>query len=141
MITRTDLSAIDTTYFQVLDSNGYLFVLRSHSTGHYWCLQEQALSGHRSFKILHRHHGTDPYHVQAYRPSVGACCAYIVQHDAFHIKREEAKQERRRRAAERRRAARENERSGPSIAELFEGYSGDVAAREMETGRVGREAL
>ena len=25
-----------------------------------------------------------------------------------------------------------NERSGPSIAELFEGYSGDAAAREME---------
>lgn len=118
MITPADLSAVDLDQVQILDSNGYRIVLRSRSTGHCWCLLEQAASGRRSFQVLHRHRDSCPYHIQTYRPSIEACCVYIVQHDAFHLEREAAKQKRRRQAIERRKAA-----------------------REMEAGRAGREAL
>ena len=104
MLTADDLSAINPDYFQIIDSNRARIVIMSRNTGHYWCLLERLSNGCRSFQIQHRHRETAPYHLQAYRPSIEACCAYIVQHDAFHLEREKAKQERRRRAVERRKA-------------------------------------
>ena len=106
MLTTADLSGIVPELFQILDANEARVVLRSHSTGHYWCLLERGANGIRSFQIQHRHGNSGPYHIQTYRPSIEACCAYIMDHDVFHIEREMAKREKRERSLERRKAGR-----------------------------------
>ena len=92
MITTVDLSAIDSTYFQIIDVNAARIVFRSLSTGHFWCLLERTANGRRSFQIQHRHGNFGPYHIQKQRSSIEACCDYIANHDAFHIERERKKQ-------------------------------------------------
>lgn len=106
MLTADVLSVIDSNYFQIVDANEARIVIRSLSTGHYWCLLERIANGSRSFQIQHRHGNRGPYHIQTYRPSIEACCAYIMDHDVFHIEREMAKREKRERSLERRKAGR-----------------------------------
>ena len=112
MLTANDLSVIDSARFQIIDSNEARVVLCSFCTGHYWCLLERAANGCRSFQIRHRHGSSGPYHIQVYRPSIEACCAYIKDHDAFHIEREMAKQKKRDQSIKRRKAVRHAAQKG-----------------------------
>lgn len=97
MIEPVDLESIDTEYFDIIEVEDYLLVLRSRTAGHDWALLEREANGHRTFQISHRHGEGKPYHVQKSRPSVEACCDYIKNHDAFHLERERQKKERRQR--------------------------------------------
>lgn len=112
MLTADALSAIDSNYFQIVDANEARIVIRSLSTGHYWCLLERVANGIRSFQVQHRHRNSGPYHIQVYRPSIEACCAYIMDHDVFHIEREMAKREKRERSLERRKAVQQRAQRG-----------------------------
>ena len=49
MITKNDLAAIDTYYFDVIGVKEYSIELRSKNTGHYWYLLERVYNGQRSF--------------------------------------------------------------------------------------------
>ena len=95
MIDSIDISAVDVGYFETIEIKEYTIVIRSLSTGHYWCLLEQIYNGCRTFQILHKHKEAEPYHPQKNRPSVLACCAYIQSHDAYYLERERKKKERR----------------------------------------------
>ena len=96
MIGQADIIEIDRSYFEIVEKRDFVLVLRSLSTGHYWCLLEQIYNGCRTFQILHKHKEAEPYHPQKNRPSVLACCDYIKSHDAFHLERERKKKDRRR---------------------------------------------
>ena len=95
MIDRIDIEAIDKKYFEITGKKEYTLVLRSRNTGHHWCLLEQVYNGRRSFQISHRHHVSDPFHLQKNKPTVEECCAYIRSHDTYHLERERKKEERR----------------------------------------------
>ena len=95
MLERTDLLAIDKDYFDFIEAKDYSLVLRSRNTGHYWYLLEQEYNGSRSFLIHHKHNASKPYHPQKNRPSIEACCEYIMSHDAFHLDRARKKERRR----------------------------------------------
>lgn len=95
MITKNDIAAIDTYYFDVIGVKEYSIELRSKNTGHYWYLLERVYNGQRSFLIHHRHNTTKAYHPQKSRPYIYACCEYIKDHDAFHQEREKTKKEKR----------------------------------------------
>lgn len=87
MITNADITIIDKEYFDIIETREYFIILRSKNTGHYWQLLEREANGHRTFLISHRHNTTGPYHPQKNRPSVSACCEYIMGHDVFHLER------------------------------------------------------
>lgn len=95
MIDSIDIEAIDTEYFEIIEIKKYTLVLRSRNTGHFWCLLEQVYSGHRTFRISHKHKKTDPYHFQRNKPSILACCAYIQDHDRYHLQKNQEKGEQR----------------------------------------------
>ena len=112
MLTADVLSVIDSNYFQIVDANEARIVIRSLSTGHYWCLLERIANGSRSFQIQHRHGNSGPYHVQRNMPSIEDCCDYIIDHDFFHLERERAKREKRERSLERRKAVQQRAQRG-----------------------------
>ena len=93
MIDSTDLAAIDANYFDIIGTKDYLVVLRSRDTGHYWSLLEQEANGHRTFLISHKHNAADQFHSQKNKPSINACCEYIMDHDAFHLDRKRKQKE------------------------------------------------
>ena len=95
MIERTDLQAINTEYFDIVGLKEYSLVLRSKNTGHYWYLLEQEYNSCRTFLIHHKHHAADAYHPQKNRPTIEACCEYIMSHDVLHLERTRRKAERR----------------------------------------------
>lgn len=95
MIDSNDLAAINNYYFEVIGVKEYSLVLRSKNTGHYWYLLEQEYNGNRTFLIHHRHDASKPYHPQKNRPSIEACCEYIMSHDSFHLDRARKKEQRR----------------------------------------------
>ena len=95
MIDSTDVESIDKKYFVIIEIKEYTIVIQSRSTGHYWCLLEQVYSGHRTFRISHRHKRSDPYHFQRNKPSVLACCEYIQDHDRYYLKMNQEKEKRR----------------------------------------------
>lgn len=95
MIEIEEIQEIDEQYFLILARNPYCILLRSRSTGHYWHLLERLSNGHRTFVISHRHHVSDPFHIQKNRPSIKSCCEYIQGHDTYHLERERKKIERR----------------------------------------------
>ena len=45
MIDSIDISAVDVGYFETIEIKEYTIVIRSLSTGHYWCLLEQIYNG------------------------------------------------------------------------------------------------
>lgn len=96
MIKPIDLETIDTEYFDIIETKGYLVVLHSRATGHDWALLEREANRHRTFMISHRHSAGMPYHTQTNRASIAACCDYIKAHDTFHFERERQKKEERR---------------------------------------------
>lgn len=95
MIDSTDVESIDKKYFETIEIKEYTIVIRSLSTGHYWCLLEQICNGCRTFQILHKHKEAEPYHPQKNRSSIVSCCEYIRSHDAFYQEKEKRKKERR----------------------------------------------
>lgn len=95
MIDEKDIKKIDTSYFVIREVREYIIVLHSINTGHDWCLLEQVYSGHRTFRISHRHKRSDPYHFQRNKPSVLACCEYIQDHDRYYLKMNQEKEKRR----------------------------------------------
>ena len=100
MIGQADIIEIDRSYFEIVEKRDFVLVLRSLSTGHYWCLLEQIYNGCRTFQILHKHKEAEPYHPQKNRPSVLACCDYIKSHDAYQLRKEREKEESRQRRKE-----------------------------------------
>ena len=95
MITNSDISSIDSCYFEVLDATSFFIVLRSRNTGHFWHLLYTEANGHITFRISHKHHAHNAFHPQASAPSVSEACAYIKRHDAYHLRREKEKASRR----------------------------------------------
>lgn len=95
MIEQADIEFIDENYFKIIERRDYTIALQSRNTGHYWFLLERMANGHRTFMISHKHHTAVPYHLQTYRPSVEDCCAYIRDHDTYHLERTKRKDERR----------------------------------------------
>lgn len=95
MIEKIDIDGIDTDYFDIIEKKEYGIVLRSQCTGHYWYLLEQEYNQHRTFQIYHRHHASDPYHLQKNRPTIEGCCDYIKNHDVYHLKTLRKKEEHR----------------------------------------------
>ena len=95
MIVQADIDDIDREYFELVGKKDYTIVLRSKSTGHYWCLLEQVYNGHRFFLISHKHHLADPYHRQKNRPTVEACCEYIRSHDFYQMEKDRRKEKNR----------------------------------------------
>lgn len=95
MIDKTEIDGIDRKYFDIIGEKDYGIVLRSKCTGHYWYLLEQKYNQRRTFQIYHRHHASDPYHLQKNRPTIEGCCEYIRSHDAYHLQKMKRKEERR----------------------------------------------
>ena len=106
MIEQSDIEIVDKEYFETIEIKEYTIVIRSLSTGHYWCLLEQIYNGCRTFQILHKHKEAEPYHPQKNRPSVLACCDYIKSHDAYQLRKEREKEESRQRRKEKKRKKR-----------------------------------
>ena len=95
MIDLADLASIDRQYFEVIRSNDYSITLRSLNTLHEWHLLEREANGNRTFVISHRHGPSGPYHLQRSRPTVGACCDYIMDHDRYHLEKVRRQKEQR----------------------------------------------
>ena len=95
MIDKTDIDGIDRNYFDIIGEKDYGIVLRSQCTGHYWYLLEQEYNQHRTFQIYHRHHASNPYHLQKNKPTIEDCCEYIKDHDEYHLKKLKKKEEHR----------------------------------------------
>ena len=95
MIDKTDIDGIDTEYFDIIGKKEFGIVLQSRNTGHYWYLLEQVYNNCRTFQISHKHHATDAFHLQKNRPTIEDCCEYIKNHDEYHLKKLEKKEERR----------------------------------------------
>ena len=95
MIGPSDLAAVDRQYFEVIGSNEYCITLRSLNTLHEWHLLERIANGNRTFVIRHRHGPSGPYHLQRSRPTVEACCDYIMDHDRYHLEKVRRQKEQR----------------------------------------------
>lgn len=87
MITHEDCAAIDNKYFQVIEIREYSITLRSRNTGHCWHLLERIANGCTTYVISHRHGSSGPFHLQRSRPTVEACCDYIMDHDRYHLEK------------------------------------------------------
>ncbi len=96
MIEFSDIMAIDTDHFELVEIREFFIVLHSRSTGHDWHLLEREANGYRTFLISHRHNTTAPFHPQKSRPSIEACCEYIKSHDSYQIKKNRKREARRR---------------------------------------------
>lgn len=94
MIDELDIKKIDIHYFEIITITLYYVVIISKNTGHYWHLLEQIANGHRTFMIRHKHHKSDPYHVQTNRSTIASCCEYIRSHDDYHIEKVRKRKER-----------------------------------------------
>lgn len=106
MIDSTDMASIDKDHFIIIEIKEYTIVIKSRSTGHYWCLLEQVYNGCRTFRISHKHHAADPYHFQRNKPSIANCCEFIQSHDAYQLAKEHGKEVRRARRQEEKRKKR-----------------------------------
>lgn len=95
MIGTSDLAAIDRQYFEVIGSNEYCITLRSLNTLHEWHLMERVANGCTAYVISHRHGPSGPYHLQRSKPTVGACCDYIMDHDRYHLEKVRKQKEQR----------------------------------------------
>lgn len=95
MIEPSDLAAIDRQYFEVIGNNDYGITLRSLNTLHEWHLLERIANDNRTFVISHRHRPSAPYHLQKTRPTVAACCDYIMDHDRYHLEKVRKQKEQR----------------------------------------------
>ena len=95
MIGLSDLAAIDRQYFEVIGNNDYCITLRSRNTLHEWHLLERIANDNRTFVISHRHGPSGPYHLQRSRPTVEACCDYIMDHDRYHLEKVRRQKEQR----------------------------------------------
>ena len=95
MVTIEDRAIIDQTYFEIIGTNDFCITLRSRNTGHEWHLLERIANGNRIFVISHRHGPSEPFHLQRSRPTVGACCDYIMDHDRYHLEKVRKQKEQR----------------------------------------------
>mgnify|MGYP003290040705 CR=1 FL=1 len=88
MITRKDYLSIDQKYFAVQSITGYIAVLRSRNTGHFWAIHWQDANGHDSYWVEHKHHKKDLYHRQTgwYPKNFEMALQMIQEHDQFHLK-------------------------------------------------------
>lgn len=83
MITKTELKAIDTLYFNVLLTGCFAIYVQSKNTKHFWGIIEEEYSTFRHFKIYHKHNSHDQYHRHRDARSIKAAIEHIHAHDAF----------------------------------------------------------
>lgn len=91
MFTTNELSAIDPSYFRILQAGAYCVTLQSKNTRHYWHLIAEDGQHYSSCQISHKHHYEDPYHRHRNRPDLKSALHEICSHDTFHIKRQKKK--------------------------------------------------
>ena len=87
MLNADDFQTIDLSYFDIMEATPFYLALRSKSTGHYWHLLEQDLTGSQTFYVSHKHHFQDSFHPQTCKRALEDCFQYIKGHDEYHLKR------------------------------------------------------
>lgn len=85
MITKTELKAIDSQYFDVLQMGCYTIYIQSKNTKHFWGIQIEEYLTFRHLKIYHKHNSHNEYHRHRDARSINAAIEHIYAHDAFQI--------------------------------------------------------
>ena len=67
MYTQQELAAIDRSYFAVIVADEYDVTLMSLNTRHMWQLHNVELPDGEVTVLFHKHHASDPYHLQGKR--------------------------------------------------------------------------
>ena len=85
MFTTKELTAIDSTYFNIINAGGYSVTLQSKDTGHYWHIIHQQYPTFTSCNIQHKHRQSYPFHNQGSAPTPGQALEDIKEHDYYHL--------------------------------------------------------
>lgn len=85
MISRTELSAIDPRYFNILQMGCFSIYLQSKNTKHFWGIQVEEFPTFRHFKVYHKHNSPNEYHRHRDARSLSAAIEHIKNHDAFQL--------------------------------------------------------
>jgi hypothetical protein len=85
MITKIELKAIDTQYFNILQMGCFAIYVQSKNTKHFWGIHLEQYPTFRHFKVYHKHNGQDQYHRHSDARSLKAAIEHIKDHDAFQL--------------------------------------------------------
>ncbi len=91
MFTNEELSAIDPSYFLIIQAGGYSVTLQSKNTLHYWHILSEEGPGFSTCQISHKHHPENPYHRHGNKPDFESALKAIRSHDMFHISKQKKK--------------------------------------------------
>jgi hypothetical protein len=86
MISKTELKAIDSQYFNVIQEGCFAVYLQSKNTKHFWGIQvEEFPPFFRHFKIYHKHNSHNDYHRHRDAKSLSVAIDQIKSHDTFQL--------------------------------------------------------
>ena len=85
MYTQQELAAIDRSYFAVIVADEYDVTLMSLNTRHMWQLHNVELPDRDVTVLFHKHHASDPYHLQGKRKTMSRAIRDIKNHDEYQL--------------------------------------------------------
>jgi hypothetical protein len=85
MISKTELKAIDSQYFNVQQMESYTIYVQSKNTRHFWGIQVEEFPTFRHYRIYHKHNSYDEFHRHRDARSLSAAIDQIKSHDAFQL--------------------------------------------------------
>lgn len=83
MYSATDLSIINSTYFNIIDLRINHCEIESRNTHHCWKIIP---TPDNHFVLYHKHHQADPYHQQTVCMSIQDCLLDIANHDEYQLR-------------------------------------------------------
>lgn len=92
MFAKSELSQIDSDYFNIIHAGCHAVTVQSLCTGHYWHIIHQVGHHFSSCQVSHKHHPESEWHLQCNRHTLRLALDEIKQHDEFHLRRKQLKQ-------------------------------------------------
>jgi len=88
MFEKNEVNLLDCSYFEIIMTTGYHFVIKSKNTGHYWDVAcKELFFGKRFLVVYHKHKLEDRFHIQKglHPRSILEAQQQIKEHDIYHI--------------------------------------------------------
>ncbi len=81
MFSDKDVEVMTLPYFNVIRADKEEFEIQSRNTGHFWMI----IPDGREYRLMHKYHKEDDYHVQTYMLSVIDLVLDIINHDDYKL--------------------------------------------------------
>ena len=88
MFTLKDREIMTLPYFVTIRESSSMYEIQSRCTGHFWAIIPIAMNRSKTYyKLLHKYHEEDNYHVQTDCGSVHDAVLDIINHDDYKLHR------------------------------------------------------